>query len=112
MKCHFGSSIILRLTTTLFLDCFSRGLLREALGQLAGLKRRKLALEMLGKAIQTGLDQQDATKKGENKIASATEGSQKRKFEADSSQSEQQQQQKENAEVDEPSAKKMRTEAT
>ena len=29
------------------LDCFSRGLLRDALEQLAGLKRRKLALEML-----------------------------------------------------------------
>jgi hypothetical protein len=28
-------------------DAFSRGLLKEALGQLAGLKRRKLALEML-----------------------------------------------------------------
>lgn len=37
-------------------DCFSRGLLREAMGQLAGLKRRKLALEMLGAAVQKGLD--------------------------------------------------------
>jgi hypothetical protein len=37
-------------------DCFSRGLLREALGQLGGLKRRKLALEMLGAAVQKGLD--------------------------------------------------------
>lgn len=35
-------------------DCFSRGLLREALGQLAGLKRRKLALELLGGAITSG----------------------------------------------------------
>ena len=35
-------------------DCFSRGLLREALGQLAGLKRRKLALESLGNAIASG----------------------------------------------------------
>lgn len=39
----------------LFTDCFSRGLLKEARGQLAGLKRRKLALEMLGRAVQTGL---------------------------------------------------------
>lgn len=37
-------------------DCFVRGLLREALGQLAGLKRRKLALELLGSAVQTGLN--------------------------------------------------------
>jgi len=37
-------------------DCFSRGLLREALGQLAGLKRRKLALEMLGAAVQSGVN--------------------------------------------------------
>jgi hypothetical protein len=43
------------------LDCFSRGLLREALGQLAGLKRRKLALEMLGAAVQAGLDRRYAT---------------------------------------------------
>ena len=38
-------------------DCFSRGLLKEAMGQLAGLKRRKMALEMLGSAVQKGLDQ-------------------------------------------------------
>lgn len=37
-------------------ECFSRGLLREALGQLAGLKRRKLALELLGAAVQSGLN--------------------------------------------------------
>jgi hypothetical protein len=36
-------------------DCFVRGLLQEALGQLAGLKRRKLALEMLGTAVQSGI---------------------------------------------------------
>jgi hypothetical protein len=36
-------------------DVFSRGLLREALGQLAGLRRRKLALEMLGSAVQSGI---------------------------------------------------------
>jgi hypothetical protein len=37
-------------------DCFSRGLLREALGQLQGLKRRKVALTMLGKAVQAGIN--------------------------------------------------------
>lgn len=40
-------------------ECFSRGLLREALGQLGGLKRRKLALEMLGAAVQSGLDRRN-----------------------------------------------------
>eukprot|EP00977_Amphora_coffeiformis_P010915 scaffold2576_cov175-Amphora_coffeaeformis.AAC.19 len=38
-------------------DCFIRGLLKEALGQLAGLKRRKLALGLLGNAVQAGLNQ-------------------------------------------------------
>ena len=38
-------------------DCFSRGLLSDALEQLAGLKRRKLALEMLGSAVQKGLNE-------------------------------------------------------
>ncbi len=41
-------------------DCFSRGLVQEALGQLQGLKRRKKALEMLGAAVQAGLEQKDA----------------------------------------------------
>jgi hypothetical protein len=46
-------------------DCFSRGLLREALGQLGGLKRRKLALKMLGAAVQKGLNNriEDASNK-------------------------------------------------
>lgn len=41
-------------------DCFSRGLLREAMGQMAGLKRRKLALELLGVAVQSGINQKRA----------------------------------------------------
>lgn len=40
-------------------DCFSRALLKEALGQLAGLKRRKLALEMLGAAVESGLKKRE-----------------------------------------------------
>lgn len=40
-------------------DCFSRGLLKEALGQMAGLQRRKLALDMLGDAIDSGLSKLD-----------------------------------------------------
>lgn len=90
----------------MLLDCFSRGLLREALGQLAGLKRRKLALDMLGAAIQTGLDQRDAANKGKNVVHASTAGSQKRKLEVDDNTTEQQQQ----PELDEPPAKKMRTE--
>jgi hypothetical protein len=41
-------------------ECFSRGLLEEAMGQLAGLKRRKRALEMLGFAVQKGIEQRDS----------------------------------------------------
>jgi hypothetical protein len=44
-------------------EMFVRGLLREALSQLAGLRRRKVALEMLGNAIQTGLDAKKKDKK-------------------------------------------------
>lgn len=50
-------------------DCFSRALLKESLGQLAGLKRRKLALEMLGLAVQSGLkkrDKEEAKKEAES----------------------------------------------
>jgi hypothetical protein len=36
-------------------ECYASGLLREAMFQLAGLKRRKNALEMLGNAIERGL---------------------------------------------------------
>lgn len=57
-------------------DCFLRGLLKEALGQLAGLKRRKLALEMLGEAIQQGLtklDSQQATSSSDTKKESRKE---------------------------------------
>ena len=38
-------------------ECLIRGLFHEALGQLAGLKRRKLALQMLGNAVQVGIAQ-------------------------------------------------------
>mmetsp|Transcript_43897 Transcript_43897/g.48868 ORF Transcript_43897/g.48868 Transcript_43897/m.48868 type:complete len:214 (-) Transcript_43897:598-1239(-) len=62
-------------------DCFSRGLLKEALGQLAGLKRRKLALEMLGAAIQTGLNQRDVVNNIDDKAENVR--SQKRKLGTD-----------------------------
>lgn len=90
-------------------DCFSRGLLREALGQLAGLKRRKLALEMLGAAIQNGLNQRDAANQGESAVASSSKGSQKRKLDADISNASDSGKQ-ENYELDGPTTKKMRTE--
>jgi hypothetical protein len=108
MSVNTCGSSFLRLI--LLLDCFSRGLLREALGQLAGLKRRKLALEMLGAAIQAGLDKQDAGRKGGNDVASSTVGAQKRKLEVEDKQSEQKKEQPAEAEHDEPAAKKMRTE--
>jgi len=108
-------------------DCFSRGLLKEALGQLAGLRRRKLALEMLGAAIQTGLNQRDADNNNSNKeenvnvnvnvvtaTSSSTDGSQKRKLDdANNEMSiplEEQQQQQQDGGL-EPIAKKARTEA-
>lgn len=92
-------------------DCFSRGLLREALGQLAGLKRRKLALEMLGAAIQSGLNQHNHTDKEDVAVDSSTGGSQKRKLEVNNDQTgKQQQEQQQNAEPGEPAAKKIRTE--
>lgn len=56
-------------------DCFSRGLLREALGQLAGLKRRKLALEMLGAAVQTGLNRRLAETKAKTVLKTQEEES-------------------------------------
>jgi hypothetical protein len=46
-------------------DCFSRGLLKEAMGQFAGLKRRKWALEMLGASVQKGLDERIRREKQE-----------------------------------------------
>jgi hypothetical protein len=61
-------------------ECFSRGLLREALGQLGGLKRRKLALEMLGAAVQSGLDRQKNNVGGGDGGERATQSS-KRKLE-------------------------------
>lgn len=67
-----------------FLDCatglnpemFIRGLLREALSQLAGLRRRKVALEMLGTAIESGLNKLD---KAKNQSASTTSGTKRQR---------------------------------
>lgn len=61
-------------------EMFSRGLLREALSQLAGLRRRKVALDMLGNMISAGLAKRNElmekkkTKEDSPEKASATDG--------------------------------------
>lgn len=50
-------------------ECFLRGLLREALRQLSGLKRRKVALEMLGNAIEEGIVERDIVKKQQSLVS-------------------------------------------
>mmetsp|Transcript_35408 Transcript_35408/g.53582 ORF Transcript_35408/g.53582 Transcript_35408/m.53582 type:complete len:217 (+) Transcript_35408:78-728(+) len=56
-------------------DCFARGLLREAMRQLDGLKRRKLALEMLGGAISAGLAKRERERLSEEKRKKEEESS-------------------------------------
>jgi hypothetical protein len=45
-ECQIPLDLLDLLDSNLNPDCFLRGLVRESLGQLAGLKRRKLALEL------------------------------------------------------------------
>ena len=47
-------------------------MLREALGQLKGLRRRKLALKMLGEAVQSGLNKKDSVALNETKEGEPT----------------------------------------
>jgi hypothetical protein len=79
--------------------------LREALGQLAGLKRRKLALEMLGNAVQSGLTKRDKEAK---KVSSETESEAATKRSRDSLDAETSPEDAD-TEVEEPAAKKART---
>lgn len=79
--------------------------MREALGQLAGLKRRKLALEMLGNAVQSGLNKRDKETK---KFSGETESEAGAKRSRDSLDAERQQEDAD-GEVEEPAAKKSRT---
>lgn len=58
-SCLIPMDLLELLDVNLNPDCFSRGLLREAVGQLSGLNRRKQALEMLGSAVQKGLDERE-----------------------------------------------------
>ena len=53
-------------------DAYARSLLHESLRQLAGLKRRKLALELLGNAVKQGIARRNKSKKdSEDKTAAA-----------------------------------------
>jgi hypothetical protein len=79
--------------------------LREALGQLAGLKRRKLALEMLGNAVQSGLNKRDKETK---KVSDEKESEAGTKRSRDSLDAETLQEDAD-TEVEEPAAKKSRT---
>jgi hypothetical protein len=74
--------------------------LREALGQLAGLKRRKMALEMLGKAVQNGLNK----KLSESSTTESEEGANKRQRTSDDGD------EKGEDTAEEPATKKSRTE--
>jgi hypothetical protein len=51
-------------------QCYARGLMKEALRQLAGLERRKRALDMLGKAIEEGMGNRNG---GDNTTAGVKE---------------------------------------
>merc|ERR1712157_113914 len=50
-------------------ECFIKGLLHEALRQLAGLRRRKNALTMLGAAISKGIKQREEREQPSKKRA-------------------------------------------
>jgi len=53
-------------------DAYARSLLHESLRQLAGLKRRKLALELLGNAVEQGMARRKKSKnEGEETAAAA-----------------------------------------
>mmetsp|Transcript_5513 Transcript_5513/g.11394 ORF Transcript_5513/g.11394 Transcript_5513/m.11394 type:complete len:241 (+) Transcript_5513:171-893(+) len=66
-------------------QCYARGLMKEALRQLAGLERRKRALDMLGTAIERGLeDRMNAdSRKGEVKEVEVEDGSTLKKEETE-----------------------------
>lgn len=66
-------------------DCFARGLLQTALRQLAGLKRRKLALGLLGGAVSDGMKRRAEQKEKVEKKERGKDNNGKRKWGADSS---------------------------
>jgi len=69
--CQIPLDLLDLLDSNLNPDCFSRGLVREALGQLAGLQRRKLALSLLGAAVQSGLNKRLAEEKAGSSSSTA-----------------------------------------
>lgn len=55
-------------------DCFVRGLLKQANDQLAGLKRRKLVLQLLGLSLKTSLNSKvEAAKRAREAAAGSAE---------------------------------------
>ena len=53
-------------------QCYARGLMKEAMRQLAGLERRKNALAMLGSAIEKGLNERASDDMVESKTEAAS----------------------------------------
>ena len=49
-------------------QCYARGLMKESMRQLAGLERRKRALDMLANAIKTGMDDRSSKETDENGV--------------------------------------------
>ena len=54
-------------------QCYARGLMKEALRQMAGLERRKNALAMLGNAIEKGLNERSRSSKDDTEEAQESE---------------------------------------
>lgn len=65
-------------------ECFTRGLLQEALQQLKGLKRRKRALELLGEAVQKGLEMGGGVKRELEEGEEAVEEPPRKKIKSES----------------------------
>ena len=58
-------------------QCYARGLMKEALRQMAGLERRKNALAMLGSAIEKGLNERSSSSKDDTEEAQESESATK-----------------------------------
>mmetsp|Transcript_32280 Transcript_32280/g.67683 ORF Transcript_32280/g.67683 Transcript_32280/m.67683 type:complete len:127 (-) Transcript_32280:237-617(-) len=64
-------------------QCYARGLMKEAMRQLAGLERRKRALAMLAQSIEIGMD--DAARKQVQAVAGEVGGGENGEVEEESS---------------------------
>ena len=58
-------------------QCYARGLMKEAMRQLAGLERRKNALAMLGSAIEKGLNERSSSSNDDTEAAQESESATK-----------------------------------